>query len=212
MANNIASLVLLAIPGGRGSITCRTGTLYMWNEATSIIKPEFNPEEHLLWSDQPRQGIMFKANDILMIPFSLMWGGFAIFWESSALRSNDPIAKLWGILFVLVGLHVIIGRFFVEAWKRKRIFYGVTSKLIVIVSNFFSRRVISLSLRTVSDIILSQKSDGSGTIIFGPAVRKSRWSWGRSWGGEQEEPPSFDEIQDAKKVYEIIGAAQRQAQ
>jgi hypothetical protein len=41
-----------------------------------LLIQELNSDE--VWTGSPKQGIMFKANDIFMIPFSLMWGGFAI--------------------------------------------------------------------------------------------------------------------------------------
>ncbi len=62
-----------------------------------------------------------------MIPFSLLWCGFAIFWEVSVLSTDGPlIFKLWGIPFVIVGLYMAVGRFFIDAKQRAKMYYGVT--------------------------------------------------------------------------------------
>src|SRR5207248_6281465 len=56
--------------------------------------------ESLIWSGTPRQGILLRPSDAYMIPFSLLWGGFAIFWEASVLRLSGPNAgfmSIWGI-------------------------------------------------------------------------------------------------------------------
>src|SRR6185437_8193931 len=93
---------------------------------------------------------VLRPSDAYMIPFSLLWGGFAIFWEIGALRTNGPNAVLmsiWGIPFVLAGLYLIVGRFFVDAGIRAKTFYGLTNHRAIIISGLFSRTINALALR-----------------------------------------------------------------
>ncbi len=86
-------------------------------------------DEYIIWQGRPEKGHIFCKYDFYMVPFSLLWGGFAIFWEASVIASGGPFFfKLWGIPFVLVGLYMIVGRFFVQQYMRGRTRYAITDK------------------------------------------------------------------------------------
>lgn len=165
--------------------------------------------ESLIWTGVPRQGLVLRVFDLFLIPFSLLWGGGAIFWEATVLLQGAPlVAALWGIPFVLMGLYLIIGRFFVDARIRANTFYGLTDRRAVILSGIFSRTVTSLPLRTLSDISVVERRDGSGTIHLG---RPQPFA-GKQWPGMGTyQTPSFDLIGDVQSVYRQLMEKQRSA-
>src|SRR5215213_8617017 len=186
----------------------------MWNEEKRIIETQLVPGERLLWSGRPRQGVYLRGTDAALIPFSLLWCGFAIFWEVSVFKTDAPFFfRLWGIPFVLVGLYMVFGRFFVDAKLRSKTYYGVTSERVIIVSGLFSTKTKSLNIRTLTEVTLDEKTSGGGTITFGPTPPMSRWGGGAAFPGwgQQQAPPGFELAQGARKVYETIRAAQSQA-
>src|SRR4051812_32862015 len=121
--------------------------------------------EKIVWWGQPAQGLMFGSRDWLMIPFSLLWGGFAIFWESSVLATGAPIfMQLWGVPFVLIGLYLIAGRFLLDSWIRRRMLYAVTNQRILILRNAPLAKFTALDRDRIPDVNLNESADGRGTI------------------------------------------------
>ncbi|MYN00887.1 PH domain-containing protein [Pseudoduganella sp. DS3] len=160
--------------------------------------------ERTLWRGRPRQGLMLRGADILMIPFSLVWGGFALYWQYSVVSADAPLLfRVWGIPFVLVGLHMIAGRFFVDAWQRANTDYELNSENIIIRSGIFRRREQVLALRELADFSLTENGKGEGTITFGVSAAGDNFSGLASWPGV-EGVPRFDSIANARKVYQII--------
>src|ERR1700722_12459833 len=102
---------------------------------TNQLAPELlRSGETIRWNGRAPTGIRFRSADALLIPFSLVWGGFAIFWESAVVAENAPILfRLWGIPFICVAIYIIAGRFFVDAWLRSRTSYYVTDRAAYIV-------------------------------------------------------------------------------
>src|SRR6266850_5154513 len=126
--------------------------------AGSVIASELGACERLLWSGRPAQGIVLRPSDAFLIPFSLLWGGFAMFWEYLVVTTARApfFFMLWGIPFVCMGLHLIFGRFLLDAKQRSNTFYGVTNQRIIIVSGISSRKIKSLNVRTLSDVSLDE--------------------------------------------------------
>ena len=126
-------------------------------DATQVIQSELESGERLLWAGQPIQGIKLRGSDVFMIPFSFLWGGFAIFWEYSVIQNDAPFFFiLFGIPFVLVGVYIMFGRFFIEAKQRSKTFYGLSNERVVIASGLLRKKVRSLNLRTLTDVSLSE--------------------------------------------------------
>ena len=178
----------------------------------SELRPHLDIDESLLWTGRPKQGIKVKESDAFMIPFSLMWGGFAIFWESTVILTSAPFFfKLWGIPFVLVGLYLIIGRFFFDAKRREKTIYGITENRIIIKSGVFRESIKSLNIKTLSDITLNEKSDKSGTIVLGSENGFSGMFRGTGWPGTNGKmAPAIEMIDNARNVYKKITELQRE--
>jgi hypothetical protein len=156
------------------------------------IRRELSAGEQFHWWGRPRQGVILRSADVFLIPFSSLWCGFAIFWEISVLRMPDSprFFALWGIPFVVVGVYFVVGRFLVEARERSRTFYAVTSERVLIVAGLFRPTVTSLNLRTLSDLSLSAKNSGEGSISFGGQRPVASLFGGMGgWPGSQWPPP-----------------------
>lgn len=185
-----------------------------------IIGRELEDGETRLWVGRPKQGVVFRAADSFMIPFSLLWGGFAVFWEVMAVRGfiSAPstamgpvlIFPLFGIPFVLMGAYITVGRFFLDAKIREGTVYGVTDRRAIIVSGIWSREIKSLPLRTLSDITVTERTDGSGTITMGPSPPFADLYAGIALPGMQGKVATrFEMIPSAKQVYALMREGQR---
>lgn len=196
----------------RDHIPARTGEDEV---ARAAIQREIERDERLLWAGRPAQGVRFEAADAFTIPFSLFWGGFAIYWEVTVILSGAPVfLVIWGIPFVAMGLYLIAGRFFVDARRRARTFYGLTDRRAIFVVAGASSRVSSIDLHGPEPVQLSEGRGGRGTIAFGGAQAGYGWKifFGRMplrTGWESDASPRFEGIADARAVYERLREAQR---
>jgi len=174
---------------------------------TSNLTGRLLEGEKFLWWGQPAQGLRFAKRDWLLIPFSLLclWGGFTIFWQATVLGTGAPIfMKLSGVLFVLIGLYLVVGRFPLDAWIRRRLLYAVTNQRILILRNGPFAKFTALSRDRIPDVKLNESADGRGTIRFDTV--SSYWS-GREFSGwtpALDRAPQFIEIEDARRVFDYI--------
>jgi hypothetical protein len=183
----------------------------MSGDAEKIVSSELSAGEELVWSGRPRMGIRLSGTDVFLVPFSLVWCGFAVFWEKSAMGMGAPVFfPLFGLMFVVVGLYFVFGRFIADAIRRGKTFYGLTPRRAIIVSGIFNRHVKSVDLTSLGEISVSERPDRSGTISLGATSGMNAWAAGMigpSWPGVAKYlPPMFEMIEDVKAVYEKIRA------
>ena len=169
----------------------------------------------------PDPHVIFHSDDWTFIPFSLLWGGFSIFWEKQALNSwrsssasNIDFMALWGIPFVLMGNYMIWGRFFHDAWLKRRTYYAVTNHRALIVQyDFFSEPDVKMIfLEAIPDV--NREGTFRGTLwlgemlpVIGPKGSKKR-SMSRF---SLSDPLTFADIDDVREVEQLISELRAKA-
>ena len=178
------------------------------------LQPELQPDEQLLWAGQPNPNKVFTAFDIFLIPFSLLWGGFAIFWEALALtnvmRYGGPadFFPLFGLPFLALGIYLMFGRFLVKRYVKRNTIYAVTDRRVITITKAFRRSVRSLSLKRLPGLEVSTGSGRGGSVTFGHwsglagLYANTGMEW-MAWGMGQR-PMAFYDLDDARTVYELV--------
>ncbi len=177
----------------------------MFQNLQNELRPHLDINEHLLWTGKPKTGIVLNTSDIFLIPFSIFWCGFAIFWVIGASQAGFLFA-LFGVPFVAVGLMMVFGRFIIDAKQRENTTYGLTQNRIIIKSGIFNSNIQSIDLKTLTNINLKEKKDGNGTIYLGPQQysRMAPWGDGMNWWPGAQTTPKLTQIQDARQVYRKV--------
>ncbi len=176
------------------------------------ISPLLRPGERVLWQGRPEVMAYSLRGAWYLVPFSLLWGGFAIVWEISAVRSGASLFfSLWGLPFVAIGLYLIFGRILVARREARRTLYGVTDQRVIILAGAFSRRTTEMALGDLPPAQLDERSSGIGTITFGAAITGFRAPPGWPMTGMYTQSPAFMSIPDAAKVYRVVQDAKEAA-
>jgi hypothetical protein len=193
-------------------------------ESVMAIQPELTSGESILWADQPNPHVIFHKEDVFLIPFSLLWGGFAIFWEAGVSgfwggNQHDSrswvFGMIWGIPFVLIGQYLIWGRFIYDAWLKKRTHYAVTSRRVIVVQTGWKRQMVSAFLDSLPALAKEGGGNGPGTLRFDQSSNSSLFSgWTNRSGGRNNwaawnsmsigNMPIFRDIDNLDYVYRLV--------
>lgn len=183
----------------------------MYFDTENEITPVLISNEKILWMGRPGSGIRFRAADIYLIPFSMLWFGFAIFWEYSVLKMGVSIMAIFGVPFIVAGFYIFAGRFIWDMIKRKRTVYAVTNDRVIIKSGVFNKVINSYYIKTIPALNLTEKNDGSGTITFGQNSGGNSFFNNSRYVSGFNPPTGLEFIEEVRKVYSLIVAQQRGA-
>jgi hypothetical protein len=172
--------------------------------------------ERKLWEGAPTKFPLFDRADVVMVPFSLFWCGFAIFWTATAVRMAGGLSPfaLFGVFFVVIGLYFAFGRLIVRHLKLRNTTYTVTDRRIIVTSTVFGRlRENSAYLNALPPPNVSSSTDMTGTIMFGsPTLMDNLRTAGGMFtlDGRGNGPfnPTLVHVNNFRQVRDIIAAAQ----
>jgi hypothetical protein len=182
--------------------------------AAQKIQLELMPGENIYWAGMPNPSVIFHSDDWASIPFSIAWTGFFVFWEAQAFgfraktsrpAGNDIFMVLWGIPFLVMGNYMVWGRFLFDAWAKRRTYYAVTNRRVLVLQEAWKRKTSTVFLEAIPQI--QREGTTTGTLWFGlkyPVVaargRKTRDMSRFSIG----EVPVFADIENVDSVHRLI--------
>ncbi|HEX2764001.1 MAG TPA: hypothetical protein VHM92_09220 [Allosphingosinicella sp.] len=171
----------------------------------TLWQPWLMPGERLIWTGTPPRGLRLGGYDFFYIPFSLMWGGFAIFWNVMVWTRGAPLLfTIWGLPFLLVGLYLIVGRFLHDAALRAATVYGLTDRRLLILRTWWRRGLRSHDLGNVPALEMKEHPDGRGTLTFDLTPSTPFNSRGTDLVPAASSIFRFYRIEQPRRVYELI--------
>jgi hypothetical protein len=182
-------------------------------ECAMKMQPELMAGERFHWAGRPNAKVVFHSDDWSAIPFSLFWTGFFIFCEADALGyvSNSKrgggslFMVLWCIPFIVIGQYMIWGRFFYDAWLKRRTYYAVTNRRILILQEGWKWKMRATQLDAV--VGMEIEGDTIGTIWFGPKypVLAARGQKTRGWNRlSVGEVMIFADVDGVQAVHRLV--------
>ena len=167
------------------------------------------PAERELWVGRPASGVIFTPRDAFLIPFSLFWCGFMVFWITGVLASGEGAFALVGVVMLYFGLFITIGRFALDAHFRRSTEYMLTDKRVLILRTGIMSSFKAVNLDRLPEAELNERSDGRGTVRFGQ--QQGLFQFGRSgmsmWTPSLDPTPQFLAIPEARKVFDLVQIA-----
>ena len=179
------------------------------DESSAQLVSYLRPGEQLLWSGRPDPDVWFSPGDVFLVPFSIMWGGFAVVWELGAISSGTVFLVLWGIPFVAIGLHMMFGRFIYKHRTKLRTAYGLTP----------DRALVAVGTKALNDSPLKQtpssirrSRDGSHvSVTFGsPNGWTNRGAYGNTgmeFFARGNAPFAFYDVADGEALLAALDRA-----
>lgn len=172
---------------------------------TASFSDRLLPGERLVWTGRPKSGVVLTARDVFLLPFSVLWLGFVVFWILSVPSSAGPEFVLFGYAFLAIGATIMLGRFALVAWLRSSTRYAVTDRRVLILRSRPTVDFTALDLNRLPEARLSESTGGRGTIRFGPAFRMFDASQVFAvWSPSLEATPQFIAIEDGRRVFDLI--------
>ena len=186
------------------SIKLKRSTI-MDNLFSDILERNLLKGEKILWSGKPAVRNLATHSNKLHVVGSIFCGIVLLF-----MLSVGVLFALCGLIFIGIGYYATVGRFKIEREEKEKTLYAVTNKRILIFKVTNREEVVKKFISEIKNIDISISNDGIGTIRFGEIPLHTRMSDATGIKSTldyfTEDIPTFYDIHDAKKVYELVNS------
>ncbi len=187
-------------------------------EHAALFEDHLFDGEVIRWTGRPDPSVNFDRRDLTLIPFSIAWAGFAIFATAGFVKGYIEAAGSGGqegsflflalaAMFSLLGLYLLVGRFFNKRWNKLRLYYALTNYRVLILKTGTTSPLSGIPWDKVPAIGKAQGYVGTGTVTFAQV----RW-WKTDTGNTglefftvfpQRKVTAFYDLSDADRVYAL---------
>ena len=147
------------------------------------VRKYVREDEELLWLGVPDASVWVSAEDARLIPFSIIFCGFGLFWVYSAVTSGAPVMFcLLGSSFVAFGFYAVVGHFWYKWYHKRHTAYAITTRRAMIVR---PRSFADLPLRDQPVEVRRSRDSRHASVTFPDKrvlERKPASAWGKPRG------------------------------
>lgn len=131
-----------------------------------VIRAHLLAGERLLWSGRPIHGVRIGLSGVwLMIIGPLVVAALALIWTIliTLLLRGNLVVVVFMIVAALLTYALIIEQF-IDAWRRQRVLYALSDQRAIVIEGILRRRVRSLPINMIVEILWKERADQIGTI------------------------------------------------
>jgi hypothetical protein len=156
-------------------------------ELRGIIAQELNPEESILWIEQPIPRFFFTESSIYVFWFGVFFTSGALFLTYGRIAASPTILEdsirmrfiLADLFFILIGFGLLSTPIWVKQRAKKRVYLVTNKRAITIQGGWFSN-IISYFPEQLKNLYRKERNDGTGDVVIGTRIKRSTNSAGNS--------------------------------
>ena len=153
-------------------------------------------DEVILWQGRPDGALSLKPENIPLALFGVVFAGFALFWMMMAASAGGLIWS-FGLIHFSVGIGLIIGPSFWNAYRRRHSWYTLTNTRAFIATDMKVQGRRLKSWPITGDTALELIDGNPPSINFASETRQGK---NRTY----QVDIGFERIHEAREVYEMM--------
>ncbi|MEM1302217.1 MAG: aspartate carbamoyltransferase catalytic subunit [Pseudomonadota bacterium] len=157
-------------------------------------------DEQILWQGRPHDGFALHPNALVMIPFSLFFGGFSVVWMLGAAQGGGYFWT-FGLLFFCVGAGMLIWAIAGDTIRRRGSYYSLSNKRAFVATNLPFQGKRLKSYRIDDETNLEFRDGDYPSVIFAKEVHRGKKS-------TYEVDIGFERIAEGRKVFALMRGLQ----